>query len=216
VEHADTAQIGFYLQRATASGGPALELGCGTGVITLALALAGIEMEAFDASAALVAQAQERRRAHGVPSSQCRIARSDLRALRLTRRFGFVFAPANALLTVGGHEDLAALLTTALVHLEPGGTFACDVRVQPEPSLADDRSGLELRALRWRRPHLLVRSEEGQSRIAHRLDVTGLSSGEIRAALTSCGLQLTDCWADFDGAPFEPASERMVLVAAVL
>ena len=46
--------ISFYIQQSMASGGPVLELGCGTGRVAIPIAEAGIEIVGIDSSQAML------------------------------------------------------------------------------------------------------------------------------------------------------------------
>ena len=48
--------IAFYLDRARMTGGPVLELGCGTGRVTILLAKAGYEVWGIDFSETMLAE----------------------------------------------------------------------------------------------------------------------------------------------------------------
>jgi ubiquinone/menaquinone biosynthesis C-methylase UbiE len=115
----DTA---FYERLARETGGPMLELACGTGRIALALAEKGFDITGVDISPGMLAVA--RRKAAGRPASvQARLTliEQDMSQLNLRRRFGFVFVPARSfqhLLTV----DLQRRSLQAIHrHLDPAG-----------------------------------------------------------------------------------------------
>ncbi len=213
VEQADSGQIAFYLERARECGETVIELGCGSGVISVALALAGLEVLAFDPSEALVAQASERRRALGILPERCRFERADLRSLRLGRKVGFVFAANDSLTVLPGPEDLAAVFTTARAHVLDEGSFAFDIRQSGvlRTEAGPIRSRLEQRAQAIRRPYLRVRT--GGTSELHRLRLLGLSSDEIEDTLAASGFMALERWGGFGGEPYEPTSERMVVVA---
>ena len=215
MEHANSEQLGFYLERAREAGKGALELGCGTGVVAVALALAGVDVVGLDPSEALIAQAQERRKALDLPSERCRFEQSDLRAARLSRRFGFVYAPSDALLALPTLEDLEAVFATALVHLEKGGSFAFDLRqlASSPDGRRPQRSVSERRVLAARRPHLMSRKSKGHESL-HRLTLLAPSAEEVSAALTAAGFTELERWGGFGGKPFEPGAERLIVVAA--
>lgn len=61
LENLDFAPEGpFYLALAREMGGPALELGCGTGRFTIPLAQAGIDVTGLDLAAAMLDRAREK------------------------------------------------------------------------------------------------------------------------------------------------------------
>jgi SAM-dependent methyltransferase len=215
VERADKAQIAFYLERAKAAGEAALELGCGTGVLAVALALAGVQVSAFDSSQARVAEARARRGALGLEPVRCAIERADLRGLRLGRRFPFVYLAANALLVQGGLDGALAVLATAREHLEPHGVFAFDVTPAPRlPGEARPRTPAEMRLFLSRRPHLAARSSRGRPASGHRFALLDLSPDEIDEALAHSGLAVLERWGGFAQQPYCPGSERLVVLAA--
>lgn len=214
MEPADSAQIAFYVERARASGGTALELGCGTGVIAVALALAGVPVWAFDSSRQLVGLAAERANALRLRPGSLRLEQADPRELRLERRFSFVYVPSSALLLLPGPDDVLAVLATAREHLSPAGGFAFDVR-QP-PQRYDDpfpRSAAEWRLILARRPHLRARANGGRPGSVHRLQLLDPSVDELDRALETTGLAVLERWGGFAEEPFGPESGRMVVVA---
>ena len=56
--------VPFYVELARESGGPVLEMGCGTGRVLLPVARAGIEIAGVDASARMLERLAEIGRAH--------------------------------------------------------------------------------------------------------------------------------------------------------
>ena len=52
--------IPFYVDEATRSGGPVVELGCGTGRIALPIALNGIEVVGLDSSSLMLKRARQK------------------------------------------------------------------------------------------------------------------------------------------------------------
>ena len=101
------------------TGGPVLDVGAGTGRVTLEVAACGVEVVAVDVAAPLLA------------ALACRAARLrvetvvvDARELRLGRRFALILVPMQTLQLFGGRPGRAAFLARALDHLEPGGLLA--------------------------------------------------------------------------------------------
>jgi len=116
----------FYLRVAADQGGPVLELGAGTGRVTAALAAAGHEVVAVDASPAMLARARERL-ASPIASGQVTLMQADMRDLALDRRFALVAAPFNTLMHAYTLSDQDRTLANVRAHLDRGGAFAFDV-----------------------------------------------------------------------------------------
>jgi SAM-dependent methyltransferase len=105
---------------ATIHGGPVLDVGAGTGRVTLHLAARGYEVVALDRSPALLAALRER--ATGLP---VQTVAADARDFDLSgRRFGLILVPMQTVQLLGGPEGRAAFLRCAAIALAPGGLLA--------------------------------------------------------------------------------------------
>jgi SAM-dependent methyltransferase len=108
------------LWRELAGAGPVLDVGAGTGRVTLDLAARGVPVLALDADPELLEALTER--AAGLPvETVCADARSfDLGG----RRFPAIFVPMQTLQLLGGADGRAAFLRCARAHVDPGGVVA--------------------------------------------------------------------------------------------
>jgi SAM-dependent methyltransferase len=111
------ACLDFYTSLAVGSGGPVLELACGTGQLMAPIAMAGVAIVGIDDSLAMVRHAGRR------GGAQRFVA--DIRRFEIRRTFPLIFIARNSLLHLTDNNDLAACLITARRHLAPG--FAFDV-----------------------------------------------------------------------------------------
>lgn len=112
-----------------------LELGCGTGRVTLPLARAGVErgvtVVGLDRSAAMLAGASAKLEAEPpAVRAAVRLVEGDMRAFALGERFDLIVVPFNTLGHLHTIDDQVACLTTARAHLAPGGRLAVEV-IQP-------------------------------------------------------------------------------------
>src|SRR5690606_39167723 len=91
------ADVPFYIdlaREAAAAGHPVLELGCGTGRVTIPVARAGVEVVGLDNAPAMLDVA--RRKAGGAPIP--RWVLGDMADFRLEERFGLVLIPFRSFL----------------------------------------------------------------------------------------------------------------------
>jgi SAM-dependent methyltransferase len=101
------------------AGGTVLDVGAGTGRVTLDLAARGVPVVALDVDAPLLDAL--RHRARGLPVET---VVADARSFSVDRRFALVVVPMQTLQLLGGADGRAAFLRRALEHLEPGGVVA--------------------------------------------------------------------------------------------
>jgi SAM-dependent methyltransferase len=107
-------------------GDPVLDVGAGTGRVTLDLAQAGYRVTALDRDPELLATL-ERRLADNrrIATDMCQTAVADARDFDLgERRFPLVIVPMQTLQLLGGPDGRAAFLRCARNHLAPGGALA--------------------------------------------------------------------------------------------
>jgi SAM-dependent methyltransferase len=101
------------------TGGTVLDVGAGTGRVSLDLAAGGVSVVALDADAELLATLE--RRATGLPIEA---VVADACDFVLGRRFSLVVVPMQTLQLLRGPTGRTAFLRRALDHLEPGGVLA--------------------------------------------------------------------------------------------
>lgn len=123
--------IAYYVRAARRwcpDGGPILELGCGTGRVSLPLVRAGFEVWGIDLSDQML-ELLGRKAARLPRSLQGRLhaRRADFRDFTLRRRFPLVICPFNALMHCYTRRDLERTLATVRRHLRPGGRLVFDV-----------------------------------------------------------------------------------------
>ncbi|MCB9591865.1 MAG: class I SAM-dependent methyltransferase [Sandaracinaceae bacterium] len=126
--------VDFYVELAQTVGGPVMELGGGTGRISLALARAGIEVVMVDRMPSMLRRAEARfAKATKAVRERITSVEGDLRDVDLGRTFPLVIGPFNVLQHLYTRQDVERALATVRRHLEEDGRFAFDVLV-PEPS----------------------------------------------------------------------------------
>ncbi len=119
--------ISYYVEEATLSGGTVLELGCGTGRVSIPIARAGIDIVGIDASSAMLARAREKSREAGIPN--LKLLWADMRDFNLSSEFNLVIIPFRGLLSLLSVDDEIRTLTNIKRHLAPGGKLIFDIFV---------------------------------------------------------------------------------------
>src|SRR5689334_4995155 len=111
----------FYRGVARRTGGPVLELACGTGRFTVPLARDGHVVVGLDQSPAMLALARDKARAAGVNVD---FVAGDMRDFALARAFALVLIATNSLLHLHDAGDLVRALACARAHLAADGRVA--------------------------------------------------------------------------------------------
>jgi SAM-dependent methyltransferase len=99
--------------------GPVLDVGAGTGRVTLDLARRGHEVTALDCDARLLAVLRDR--ARGLPVET---VPADARDFRLERQFALCVVPMQTIQLLGGREGRRDFLACARAHLRASGLLA--------------------------------------------------------------------------------------------
>ena len=151
--------VPFWNRVASGAHGPVLELGCGTGRVTIPLARAGAHMVGIDRSAPMLARAVRRARRMPNPKNppnppnppsairnpQLKVVRGDVRWLPFAdRAFPLVIAPYGILQSLVRPADLTAALASVARVLQPDGTFGLDL-VPDVPNWREYRNHVQLR-----------------------------------------------------------------------
>jgi SAM-dependent methyltransferase len=125
LQHAGiTDDIPFYLKQAQASGGPVLELACGTGRITIPLAEAGIKITGLDLTEGMLRQARARAAGKGIAVDW---VLGDCRKFDLGLKFNLIFFPFNSIAHLHDPESIEACLECVKKHLSDEGRFIVDI-----------------------------------------------------------------------------------------
>jgi SAM-dependent methyltransferase len=158
---------------AAEAGGPVLDVGAGTGRVSLDLAGHGVAVIALDADASLL-EALERRAA-GLPVET---VLADARDSDLGRRFPLVLVPMQTLQLLGGRRARAAFLRCTLDHLEPGGRLAVALAdamdcFDEEHDMPPPPDACQVAGVRYASHLIAVVEEDGRAAIRRRREIIG-------------------------------------------
>jgi ubiquinone/menaquinone biosynthesis C-methylase UbiE len=192
--------VPFWRNMGLHAGGRVLELGCGTGRISIPLGRAGVSLTGIDRSEAMLARARTRVR-RGKLAADVRLVQGDIRYLpfaasraqarsrRLSSRprgggFALVMAPYGILQSLLRERDLSSTLAEVYRVLQPGGTFGLEL-VADLPSWEEYRKRVSLKGWRRRRggSHVTLVETVRQDR-AHRRTIFDQEFTERRGAKT--------------------------------
>ena len=123
----------FWISQAKQYGDPVLELACGTGRITVALAQAGYYVTGIDNAEGMLREARIKSAEVGV---EVEWIKADMRDFDLSKAFSLIILPANTLCHLLDLSDFEACLASVRNQLAPNGRFVIDVFV-PEDGAPD-------------------------------------------------------------------------------
>lgn len=122
-----SADLDLWRELADEAGGPILDVGAGTGRVSLALARAGHDVVALDLDADLLAALTAR-----TNGTRVQTVCADARSFDLGREFGLMLVPMQTIQLLGP-DDRRAFLARAAAHLAPGGVLALALADALEP-----------------------------------------------------------------------------------
>jgi len=225
--------VAFWQRLAAAQEGPVLELGCGTGRITLPVVRAGAQIVGIDRSAEMLARGRQRLRRAKL-QDRARLVRGDIRALpfRSGRGFHLVMAPYGILQSLTRERDLTETLLSVARVLRRGGLFGIDLvpdlprwsEYERRTSLAGKRGGTELTLVESvrqdRRRRLTIFDHEyierrGGARRVHRFSLTfrTLSVPQMAGRLEAAGFAVQAVLGDYQGGPWDSRADVWVILA---
>jgi len=196
------ADLPLWEELAESCGGPVLELGCGTGRVTLHLARRGHSVVGLDRDPELLAALAERG-----ADLQLSTVEADARAFEVNKPVSLVLAPTHLLQLLPGSEQRRESLHCIAAALRPGGLLAAAIiESMPEadgapPPLPDVRevdgwvySSLAIEAavgpgeIVVRRLRQLVSPEGSLSEEPNEVRIATFTAGELEGEAATCGL----------------------------
>ena len=197
-----------------AGGGPALELGIGTGRAALPLAEQGVAVHGIDASRAMAARLRAKPGGAKIP-----VTVGDFADVPVDGTYTLIFAVFNTFFALTTQDAQVRCFREVAGRLADGGTFLIEVFV-PDPARFSggqrvgvtgvDTDSATLEVARHDALHQrvysqnLVLSESGTRLYPVQIRYAWPSELDLMARLA--GLRLRERWSDWTGAPFTAAS----------
>ena len=183
--------IPFYVELArdaASRGEPVLELGCGTGRVTIPMAQTGAAVTGLDSSPAMLAIAKTKADGAGVTVHW---VEGDMADFDLAERFGLVVIPFRSFLHLISDQEQIGCLQSIHRHLITSGMLALNFYVSPEGGTGSARASQVYRSMRLR----------------------NVSRGEMEGLFDAAGFEVEALYGWFDGQEFGPDSSELVWLA---
>ena len=117
----------FYLQRIPSPSAAILELGCGTGRVTLPLIAHCGYIHGLDLSPAMIDICRQKLALANWPAERVQVEGGDITDFNLGRRFDLIIAPFRVLQNLETDAQVDGLFACLQRHLAPGGTCILNV-----------------------------------------------------------------------------------------
>ena len=219
----------FYADLAASTGGPALELACGTGLVTLPIAARGIAITGADLARPMLVHARRKAREQNLSID---LIEADARHLHLQKLFSFILITGNAFQAFLQQPDQEQLLATVKRHLAPGGIFAFETRNPSGHDLSDQSeeeawfnytsseghavsvSGTQrfdplAQVLYWTSYRRWNDGQENHTRITH-IACRFTYPQELEALLYYNGFRILEQFGDWEKTPLTERSEHII------
>ena len=234
-ENAQTVQrrdVRFWERLAAAAKGPVLELGCGTGRISVPVARAGVSLVGIDRSEPMLARAR-RKLGRGRNLMTASLVLGDIRHLPFrSGRFRLVMAPYGILQSLTHERDLRATLESVARVLPKGGRFGIDLvpdlpkwsEYSRRKTLAGRMGDLKVSLVESVRQDRVRRltvfdqryvTSDGRRRRVHAFKLTfrTLSVPQMARRLEGAHFRVDAVLGDYQGGPWDDRADVWVILA---
>jgi SAM-dependent methyltransferase len=230
----------FYRDAARDFGDPILELGCGTGRITMALAAAGKRVTGLDISERMLERAAKKRLSlYTEERERVHLVQGDMAKFDLGEKFRLIIIPFRPFQHLREVEQQMDCLRCARKHLAPGGRLILDVfqtdaermhdPVHMRETLITEYKTTDGRQVRiTERVAAFHRAEQindvemiysivhpggREERLVFAWELRYFFRYEVEHLLARCGFKVAALYGDFDRTPITDQSPEMIFVA---
>jgi SAM-dependent methyltransferase len=229
IEQRTNKGIAFYSALAQETGGPVLEIACGTGRVSIPIARLGLDVTGLDIVPGMLDHA--RAKSAGLPT---RWIEGDARAFDLGEQFRLIFLTGNAFQAFLTRADQEALLDRVRAHLHDEGLFAfetrnprwADLETRVEEEYWETYTDVDGRAVRmsgtqeyehvaqilhWTTYRRWREGDQEQTKVT-RIAVRYTFPQELEALLHYNGFTIARQYGDWQRGPLTPASISIIVV----
>jgi SAM-dependent methyltransferase len=237
-----TKDVAFYRKAASRYGDPVLELGCGTGRVTLAIARAGYRVIGLDISEKMLERAAEKRSQLGRETRErVQLVQGNMTEFALGEKFRTIVIPFRPFQHLLETAEQIACLDCVRQQLAPGGRlivdfFQTDAERMHDPMFLNESALVEYdlpggrhvalservvtfhRALQRNDVEMIFRVTHPGGKLERLVMAWTLRyffRFEVEHLLGRCGFRLQALYGDFDGSLLEDTSPEMIFVAAL-
>ncbi|HVS87781.1 MAG TPA: class I SAM-dependent methyltransferase [Candidatus Acidoferrum sp.] len=235
-----TQDVAFYKSAAREFGDPILELGCGTGRVTMALAEEGYRVTGLDLSERMLERATEKRAALVTEARErAHFVQGDMTGFDVGEKFRLIIIPFRPFQhLIETHQQVNCLLC-ARKHLAPHGRlivdfFQTDARRMHDPAFHEEQFVAEYEMSGGRRVRLTERvvafhraeqcndvemiyavthPDGRKERLVLAFTVRFFFRYEVEHLLARCGFVVNMVYGDFDRSELRDDSPEMIFVA---
>lgn len=242
LQHADDrgkvfeGDVAFYLRQARRTGGPILELGCGTGRVTIPLARKGFAVTGLDLSPHMLRIA--RQKVAAIPTRlNIRFVHGSMERFDLKQRFRLILIPFRAFQHLLTPDTQRRCLECVRRHLAPDGRFIThlfDPRLEyclPKAQEARMVRNSVIHPATGHRFDVVIRDRKNDPltqtfretwlwtenakdgrvvrRVRDELSLRWTYREEMRYLLQLCGFRIVACYSDFKGSAPRYGAEQI-------
>jgi ubiquinone/menaquinone biosynthesis C-methylase UbiE len=229
-QYRERQDVDFFVDHARESGGPVLELGCGTGRVLIPTARAGIEILGLDLSTSMLEQCRKKL-ALEAPEVRDRVklVQGDMRDFNIKKSFKLVTIPFRPFQHLATVSDQMMCLSNVHCHLETGGRLVFDLFNPLLESLVDETAfdetvdgpqfrmddgrtvqrfhrvtsrDLFTQALEVDLIYQVIHSDGRVERITHPITMRYSFRYEVEHLLARCGFEVESVYSDYEKRPF--------------
>ncbi|HET9647578.1 MAG TPA: class I SAM-dependent methyltransferase [Microlunatus sp.] len=221
----DRCVANLMLHGLTGPGRAVLDLGCGPGLVAERLAASGASVTGIDLSESSLAHARESAARQGL---DIRYRMGDFRTLRDDQTYDLVLQSYGEFGTLDP-QALDVVLRASWRALRPGGALVFDVTAPAAHTAPTSRRWDWLSGGLWRPAEHLVLSDrldfaedihcdryvvlDGRTVTTYRMWKRAFTADRLADVLMPAGFAVEELWSGLDGAPYEPTSSWIAVLA---